>query len=117
MDGHDDFEVFVKNALEAGATVDAKRLDVIAEIAAHEAVKRRKHRFLMRFGSVSLAAAVLIFALVLNVTISNRGNTADVSDVIGLLCETDGIAEDEIGEASAGEILLAWQDAPCVNLL
>ena len=118
MKDENEFEVFVRSALEEGAEVDAARLRALERLAALTAASRRR-RAPWRWGVPLVAAASLALAVAFAVVFTGgslRGGNA-VSDAIGLLCELDGIPSGEIAADSAGELLLAWQEAPCADLL
>ena len=108
----------VKGALEADAVVNARTLQALEKAAADAAAARRMRRRAGWGGASVLAAASLTVALFFGKVF--HGNSADglgeVRDAIGLLCAVDGLDE-EVTTFPPGEMLLAWQDAPCADLL
>ena len=109
----------VKAALEADVAVSARTLQALEKAAAHGAVARRMRRRAGWGGASALAAASLTAALFFGNVF--RGDSAadglgEVRDAIGLLCAVDGLDE-EVTTFPPGEMLLAWQDAPCADLL
>ena len=86
-------------------------------LAAQEAARRRRVRCWRR--GAGLAAAVLAAILLLPSSrrLSGGAAGAGVEGVIAVLCEIDGLDLCGGTEASAGDRLLDWQDAPCRDLL
>ena len=117
-----EFESLVKAALEDGIGTDAgevRSLERLAELAAQER-KAGTRRGWPLWGTVSLLAASLVVAVAFRVLLVSQGRSSGASafeDTIGLLCELDGIAKEDLAAASDGELLLAWQEAPCADLL
>lgn len=89
----------------------------IMGLAAREAVRRRRARCWRR--GAGLAAAVLAAVLLLPSSrgLSGGAGGSEVEGVIAVLCELDGLELCGGAEASAGDRLLDWQDAPCRDLL
>ena len=116
------FESLVKAALEDGIGTDAgkvRSLERLARLAAQErkAGTRRGWPF---WGAVSLLAASLALAVAFRALLAPADGSSGASafeDTIGLLCELDGIAKEDLAATSDGELLLAWQEAPCAGLL
>ena len=110
----------VRAAFEEGVATDAVRLGELKRLAARVAQARRVRRRLFAWGApllaASLAAVVAFWAVVFGG--GERPQTAsDMTATIGLLCELDGVDSVDFSVASAGEILLAWQEEPCADLL
>ena len=116
------FESLVKAALEDGIGTDAgevRSLERLAELAAQER-KAGTRRGWPPWGAVSLLAASLALAVAFRVLLAPQDGSSGASafeDTIGLLCELDGIAKEDLAATSDGELLLAWQEAPCADLL
>jgi len=111
----------VKSALEEGVAPEAGRIRALLEAAGREARLRRARGLLWRWGVPALLAASFALALAIEATFSDgvsHGAAKDgVTEAICLLCELDGTADDGLSAVSPGERLLAWQEAPCADLL
>ena len=91
-----EFNRFVKDALESRECLNLLR-------------PAERRPFQWRWFIPAAAAASLAFAAVLHTTFSSRAD--QVSDAIRLLSLADGM---EVDGDTAEELLLAWQDAPCL---
>ena len=116
----DDVELatVVRRALEESVTPAGRGSSAaIMALAAQEAARRRRVRCWRR--GAGLAAAVLAAILLLPSSrrLSGGAAGAGVEGVIAVLCEIDGLDLCGGSEASAGDRLLDWQDAPCRDLL
>ena len=83
-----------------------------------EAVARRRRtrsRSLL-WGVSTLLAASLAVTVAFCVMLTPSAGPS-IGNAIGLLCEMDGLEADDVREVSDGDLLLAWQEAPCVDLL
>ena len=108
----------VRRALEESVTpAGCGSPAAIMALAAQEAARRRRVRCWRR--GAGLAAAVLAAILLLPSSrrLSGGAAGAGVEGVIAVLCEIDGLDLCGGSEASAGDRLLDWQDAPCRDLL
>ncbi|MBS7285780.1 MAG: hypothetical protein KIH06_00775 [Kiritimatiellae bacterium] len=108
----------VRRALEESVTPAGRESPAaIMALAAQEAARRRRVRCWRR--GAGLAAAVLAAILLLPSSrrLSRGAAGAGVEGVIAVLCEIDGLDLCGGPEASAGDRLLDWQDAPCRDLL
>lgn len=108
----------VRRALEESVTPAGRESPAaIMALAAQEAARRRRVRCWRR--GAGLAAAVLAAILLLPSSrrLSGGAAGAGVEGVIAVLCEIDGLDLCGGSEASAGDRLLDWQDAPCRDLL
>ena len=108
----------VRRALEESVTPAGRGAPAaIMALAAQEAARRRRVRCWRR--GAGLAAAVLAAILLLPSSrrLSGGAAGAGVEGVIAVLCEIDGLDLCGGSEASAGDRLLDWQDAPCRDLL
>ena len=108
----------VRRALEESVTPAGRGSPAaIMALAAQEAARRRRVRCWRR--GAGLAAAVLAALLLLPSSrrLSGGAAGAGVEGVIAVLCEIDGLDLCGGTEASAGDRLLDWQDAPCRDLL
>ena len=108
----------VRRALEESVTpAGCGSPAAIMALAAQEAARRRRMRCWRR--GAGLAAAVLAAILLLPSSrrLSGGAAGAGVEGVIAVLCEIDGLDLCGGSEASAGDRLLDWQDAPCRDLL
>lgn len=108
----------VRRALEESVTpAGCGSPAAIMALAAQEAARRRRVRCWRR--GAGLAAAVLAAILLLPSSrrLSGGAAGAGVEGVIAVLCEIDGLDLCGGTEASAGDRLLDWQDAPCRDLL
>ena len=116
------FGSLVKAALEDGIETDAEKvraLEHLAELAAQER-KAAPRRVWPLWGASALLAASLAGAVAFRSLLASRDGFSGASafeDTIGLLCELDGIAKEDLAATSDGELLLAWQEAPCADLL
>lgn len=114
----------VKRALEEGFSIHPDVLRSIESVAAREVRAKRWRRW--RLPEALLVAASLTVILMWRVvSVSNDQNylapslpddLSEVRDAVNLMCAVDGIDED-IASFPADEMLLAWQDAPCADLL
>ena len=116
------FESFLKAALEEGIGTDAGKVRSLERLAELAARKRRAgtRRGWPPWGAVSLLAASLAVAVAFRALLAPQDGFSGASafeDTIGLLCELDGIAKEDLAATSDGELLLAWQEAPCADLL
>ena len=111
MNEDERFNEVLKAALEDSAQVRADVLASIASAASREARRRRAVRLMWRWVPASLLAASVALAVAIGTTVRN-GAEADVAEAIDLLRALDGEVGDQ-AEMSAGEALLAWQEAPC----
>lgn len=109
-------ESLVSKAFAVEAGVDARQLASLRALAAHEAKRRGSRRMAWRVGVPTMLAASLAVILSFGVAQRERG-VVRVTDAIGLLCEMDGIAREDLGEVSTEELILAWQEAPCRDWL
>jgi len=109
----------VKSALEDGATLSEQRLQAVLFAASREARRRRVRRLAMRWGASALLAAsvAVIAALWARVPTMATGDESRLAEAIGLLREMDGGVGEVQPGATVGEQLLAWQEAPCADLL
>ena len=109
----------VKLALEDGVGVNSEEMRRIVAFAEREAkVRLVRRRFWRRAASVLLAATValaVVFPAWLSVR-SGRGEDA-VKGAIELLCEMDGFADSDTEGFTTEELLLVWQEAPCLDVL
>lgn len=112
-------EQLVRSAFAGEGGVRPERLAALKELAAQEARKRSLWRRGLRFGVPSLLAASLALVLSFDALWQEGSprSRGTVKDAIGLLCEIDGISKEEFAGKTAGEMLLAWQEAPCRGLL
>lgn len=101
----------VKAALEDDAKVGADVLATIMSSARREARRRRAVRLMWRWVPVSLLAASVALTVMVGTTVRSGAGT-EVAEAIDLLRVLDGVPGDR-SEMSAGETLLAWQEAPC----
>lgn len=110
----------IRAAFEEDAGLGAARLRELAAAAEREVRRRHVARRVRRWGAAALLAASLVAVFCFRALTSAPASTCATDRLdaaIGLLCELDGIALDEQTKHSAGELLLAWQDAPCAELL
>lgn len=112
----------VKAAFEDGASLNAPRVNAIMAIASRQSHQRKVRRGLLLWGVTSLLAASLAVVVAFQAIVHRgdnvaAGNAEGVKDTIGLLCALDGISAEGLSALSAGELLLAWQEAPCADLL
>ena len=117
-----EFESFVKAALEDGVETDAEKVRALERLAELSAPRREAgpRRGLPLWSAASLLAASLAVAVAFRVLLAPQDGppgSSTFEDTIGLLCELDGIAKEDLAATSDGELLLAWQEAPCVDLL
>ena len=118
MDVNEDngFESFVKGAMESGLALDGERVRELERLAEVETRKRRARRKSLLWGVPTLLAASLAATVAVRVVMMPSAGSS-VGEAIGLLCEIDGIEADDVQEVSDGALLLAWQEAPCADLL
>lgn len=110
----------VKEALEEGIPETPDGLRDLLAAAAVEAKRRRMRRLFSRWGRPALLAASLSVSLAFFAVFSGgfKGGPQDgMTDAIGLLCELDGVEGEGLSAESPGALLLAWQEAPCADLL
>lgn len=117
-----EFESLVKAALEDGIGTDAGEVRSLERLAERTAQERKAgtRRGWPLWGAASLLAASLAVAVAFRALLAPQDGSSGASafeDAIGLLCELDGIAKEDLAAASDGELLLAWQEAPCADLL
>ena len=115
-----ELESAVRTALEENAGLGEAGLRAVLEAAERETKRRRVGRLLWRWAAPALLAASCAVALALGALVwgERPGAAADgVVDAICLLCELDEIPFVDSTDVSPGEMLLAWQEAPCADLL
>lgn len=115
-----ELESAVRAALEENAGLGESGLRTVLEAAERETKRRRVRRLLWRWGAPALLAASCAVALALGTLVwgERPGVAADgVADAICLLCELDEVPFVNDEDATPGEMLLAWQEAPCADLL
>lgn len=107
----------VRRALEESVTpVGRGSPAAIMALAAQEAARRRLVRCWHRGAGLAAAVLAAILLLPLSRRLSGGAAGAGVEGVIAVLCEIDGLDLCGGTEASAGDRLLDWQDAPCRDL-
>ena len=108
----------VRRALEESVTPAGRGSPAaIMALAAQEAARRRHVRCWRRGAGLAAAVLAAILLLPLSRRLSGGAAGAGVEGVIAVLCEIDGLDLCGGTEASAGDRLLDWQDAPCRDLL
>lgn len=108
----------VRRALEESVTPAGRGSPAaIMALAAQEAARRRRVRYWRRGAGLAAAVLAAILLLPLSRRLSGGAAGAGVEGVIAVLCEIDGLDLCGGTEASAGDRLLDWQDAPCRDLL
>ena len=108
----------VRRALEESVTPAGRGSSAaIMALAAQEAARRRRVRSWRRGAGLAAAVLAAILLLPLSRRLSGGAAGAGVEGVIAVLCEIDGLDLCGGTEASAGDRLLDWQDAPCRDLL
>ena len=108
----------VRRALEESVTPAGRGSSAaIMALAAQEAARRRRLRCWRRGARLAAAVLAAILLLPLSRRLSGGAAGAGVEGVIAVLCEIDGLDLCGGSEASAGDRLLDWQDAPCRDLL
>ena len=108
----------VRRALEESVTpAGLESPAAIMALAAQEAARRRRVRCWRRGAGLASAVLAAILLLPLSRRLSGGAAGAGVEGVIAVLCEIDGLDLCGGTEASAGDRLLDWQDAPCRDLL
>ena len=108
----------VRRALEESVTPAGRGSSAaIVALAAQEAARRRRVRCWRRGAGLAAAVLAAILLLPLSRRLSGGAAGAGVEGVIAVLCEIDGLDLCGGTEASAGDRLLDWQDAPCRDLL
>ena len=114
-----EIERAVKSALEDGVGVNSEEMRRIVAFAEREAKMRRAKRRLWRGSAPALLAATVALAVAFPAWLSMRSGRGEdaVKGAIELLCEMDGLADSDTGDFTTAELLLAWQEAPCRDLL
>ena len=108
----------VRRALEESVTPAGRGSPAaIMALAAQEAARRRRVRCWRRVAGLAAAVLAAILLLPSSRRLSGGAAGAGVEGVIAVLCEIDGLDLCGGTEASAGDRLLDWQDAPCRDLL
>ena len=112
-------EALVRDAMEEGTGENPGRLRAVEALAARGVRARRLRRLIWRVGATVLAAASLMAVAVFHALVpgaeASRGD--GVEEAILVLCAVDGIDGESLASATTGEMLLAWQDAPCADLI
>ena len=114
-----EIERAVKSALEDGVGVNTEELCRIVAFAEREAKMRRAKRRLWRGTAPVLLAATVALVVAFQSWLSVRsGRDEDaVKGAIELLCEMDVFADSDTEGFTTAELLLAWQEAPCLDVL
>lgn len=112
-----EIEELVKDALEADIAVCPGTLAALEAAAVREAgVRRIRSRFCLVASSLAAVLAIAVFFGNVFLEDSTADGPTEVKNAVGLLCALDGLDEDLVS-FSPGEMLQAWQDAPCADLL
>lgn len=113
-----EIENLVKGALEADVAVGANVLQALESAAVRAAAARRSRWQTWLWGGLLVAASLTVAAVFGNFLFRSTASDgmAGVRDAVGLLCAVDGLDED-LASFPPGEMLLAWQDAPCADWL
>lgn len=122
MNEDEKLNAFVKAALEEGVAVSPERLAALEACAAKvvgERGKRGVSRLLPAMAWLVAAAfvVVLAFPVMMNPKPSAVASDEPVTSVIALFLEAEGAELDDIALASPAEALMAWQEAPCEEVL
>ena len=114
-----EIERAVRSALEDGIGVSPEELHRIVAFAEREAKVRVTRRRLWRGAAPALLAATVALVVAFQSWLSVRSGLGDdaVKGAIELLCEMDGFANSNTDGFTAADLLLAWQEAPCRDLL
>ena len=116
-----ELESAVRAAMEENLSWPEGRMEAVLVAAEREARRRRVRLLLRRWGAPALLAASCAVVLALEALVwGDKPGAAvgdGVADAIGLLCELDEVSFVDCEDATPGEILLAWQEAPCADLL
>lgn len=117
MKEDESFNSRIRAAMEDGVAVSPQRLGVIVFAAEREAQRRRAWRLVRHWVPVSLLAASVAIAAVVGTMVWGGGGASatGVVDAIDLLCELDGVPDEEMVASTPGELLLAWQEEPCAG--
>lgn len=111
---------FLKQSLEGDESLSAARLRTLESLAAKTAAQRRWRQRILAWGGPALAASLLVcfaFAHFMGAPQTSRPH-GGVVEVIQLLAAVDGMTTGEaMTETSPADALLAWQEAPCADLL
>ena len=108
----------VRRALEESVTPAGRGSSAaIMALAAQEAARRRRLRCWRRGAGLAAAVLAAILLLPLSRRLSGGAAGAGGEGALAVLCEIDGLDLCGGTEASAGDRLLDWQDAPCRDLL
>ena len=114
-----EIERAVKSALEDSGGVNTEDLHRIVAFAEREAKVRVTRRRLWRGAAPALLAATVALVVAFQSWLSVRSGRGEdaVKGAIELLCEMDGFADSDTVDFTTAELLLAWQEAPCRDLL
>ena len=111
---------FLKQSLEGDESLSAAQLRTLESLAAKTAAQRRWRQRMLAWGGPALAASLLAcfaFAHCMGAPQTSRPH-GGVVEVIQLLAAVDGMTTGEaVTESSPADALLAWQEAPCADLL
>lgn len=108
----------VRRALEEPPCLGSVRLPELQAFAGQVARSRRRKRWAWQ--AAGLVAASWAIAVIMSRTLltTESVEVPVVDGTIAVLCAMDGLdSSDLAGAASSGELLQAWQDAPCGDLL
>jgi len=106
------FNDFIKSALEGEACVPPERVRAIVDAAARESRRRCLAQLAWRWVPASLAAASLAVVAAFVPFGRESSRQLDVAEAIDLLWELEDDSDHVRPSVSAGEMLLAWQEAP-----
>ena len=114
-----EIERAVKSALEDSGGVNTEELHRIVAFAEREAKVRRERRWLWRGAIPALLAATVALVVAFRSWLPVRSGRSEdaVKGAIELLCEMDGFADADTEGFTTAELLLAWQEAPCLDVL
>ena len=114
-----EIERAVKTALEDGVDVNPEELRRIVAFAERAAKVRVARRRLWRGAAPALLVATVALVVAFQSWLSVRsGRDEDaVKGAIELLCEMDGFADSDTEGFTTAELLLVWQEAPCLDVL
>ena len=111
---------FLKRSLEGEVSLSAERLRTLESLAAKTAARRRWRQRALTWGGPALAASLLACFAFAHVMVAPQASRPQggVIEVIQLLAAADGMTTEEaMTETSPADALLAWQEAPCADLL
>lgn len=113
-------EDLIRGAFEHPDQPSCRKLATLCAAAERAAAERRRRRQVRRI-SLSLAALLALLAIpclsLFQKAKDSSANRPSIQSAIQLLCEIDEVDDASLQAKSETDLLVAWQELPCRDLL